>query len=706
MVEEATAAGARTTDHDAHGARGAEQGDAGGAGDAMIAAGGPIPLVGASIGRTGGDGPGGSSASASDRAFGRTGGGARIPDGVRGQFESSLGLDLSDVAVHTDAAAAQTAASVGARAVTIGQNIFFAAGQYDPGSPAGQELLAHEVAHTAQQRDAAPRAQSKAEAAPPTHGAEVEADRAAAAMVAGQPAAVTPVGEVGAFAKEYTRDELLAAYRAALSRSDWLEVAHRLNGFSDGDIAMLVGKLSYGQLAHVREVSPDQRVIDAIDAADANAKRIAEAYQAYEAAVKAARAGGSWTDVANHLNGMGDWDIQDRMKKFTWFELMKIKDATDNARVLAHVDKADAARVAREKAAYDAAVKEQRWADVARHLNAFDDAGIVASVNAIVDLPNGKLYVQRIRAQAIQLMPDHHHRVTSVIDALPKDHGGTSLDPIPYTATVAVPDISDDTRPLPGTDLRDFGGNAKIRTFADELAASVGARTVATNPKADAAATEKTERARLESCFTSTGAVAITNMGYKAFARYAKDWMSEMREGGDMKFMLGGWRYLEPAPIDQGGLVDADPSVRFEGGRAFKVHPVVNTFLQSMGPGGFYPQTRVDHNGPKWAPYCLDIFPSIPRDERGLHQREEMVAFFERIHAAVGLSSADWSANYNDASVDAEVNRKLGKNYLTFASTDGTGNWHGALKLHVHLNLIPSSGAPGGAAPALDPNHE
>jgi hypothetical protein len=80
------------------------------------------------------------------------------------------------------------ATAVGARAYTIGQDIHFNAGQYDPGSQTGQHLLAHEVAHTVQQAGSAPSRQYKLEVSQPGDGLEVAADTAADAMVAGRPA--------------------------------------------------------------------------------------------------------------------------------------------------------------------------------------------------------------------------------------------------------------------------------------------------------------------------------------------------------------------------------------------------------------------------------------------------------------------------------------------------------------------------------------
>jgi len=114
--------------------------------------------------------------------------GASLPAGPRARFEASLGVDLGAVRVHTGAASAEAAAAVGARAFAVGQDIHFGAGEYDPASSAGQHLLAHEVAHTAQH---SPGPQCKLAVSSPGDAAEVEADRAADAMVAGQPASVS-----------------------------------------------------------------------------------------------------------------------------------------------------------------------------------------------------------------------------------------------------------------------------------------------------------------------------------------------------------------------------------------------------------------------------------------------------------------------------------------------------------------------------------
>lgn len=116
-------------------------------------------------------------------------GGQALPDQQRTKFERSLGTDLSGVRVHTDEAAGERAASVNARAYAVGQDIAFGRDQYRPGTAAGDRLLAHEVAHTVQQAGAS--GEGALATTEPGDAIESQADCAAAAMVAGRPAAVS-----------------------------------------------------------------------------------------------------------------------------------------------------------------------------------------------------------------------------------------------------------------------------------------------------------------------------------------------------------------------------------------------------------------------------------------------------------------------------------------------------------------------------------
>ncbi len=66
-------------------------------------------------------------------------------------FGPRFGHDFSHVRVHTDAAATRSALAVDASAYTVGRDIVFASGKYEPGTSEGRRLLAHELTHVAQQ---------------------------------------------------------------------------------------------------------------------------------------------------------------------------------------------------------------------------------------------------------------------------------------------------------------------------------------------------------------------------------------------------------------------------------------------------------------------------------------------------------------------------------------------------------------------------
>lgn len=73
---------------------------------------------------------------------------------VRSRMEAAFGMDFSRVRAHTDSRAATISNRVNARAFTIGNHIAFGNGEYQPGTLTGDALLAHELAHTVQQREA------------------------------------------------------------------------------------------------------------------------------------------------------------------------------------------------------------------------------------------------------------------------------------------------------------------------------------------------------------------------------------------------------------------------------------------------------------------------------------------------------------------------------------------------------------------------
>ena len=118
-------------------------------------------------------------------------GGSPLGAAVRAPLERSFGRGLGGVRVHSGAAAAWAARSVRARAFALGKDIWFGAGEYRPDDPAGRRLIAHEVAHTLEQRPTASLDRVRLGAV--DDPAEVRADRAADAAVRREPAPA-PVG--------------------------------------------------------------------------------------------------------------------------------------------------------------------------------------------------------------------------------------------------------------------------------------------------------------------------------------------------------------------------------------------------------------------------------------------------------------------------------------------------------------------------------
>jgi uncharacterized protein DUF4157 len=117
--------------------------------------------------------------------------GEPLPTTTRAFFEPRFGFDLSRVRIHSDEEAARSAQWVGAPAYAIGQHIIFGSGRYEPRSIGGRMLLAHELSHTIQQRDAGLPAQ-EGKMRRSTSKEEREAERAAASVLASHHPALTP----------------------------------------------------------------------------------------------------------------------------------------------------------------------------------------------------------------------------------------------------------------------------------------------------------------------------------------------------------------------------------------------------------------------------------------------------------------------------------------------------------------------------------
>ena len=79
------------------------------------------------------------------------GSGSPMADSTKSFMENRFSTDFSDVKIHTGDYAAQISNDLNAQAFTVGNDIYFNAGKYAPGTSDGKRLLAHELTHVAQQ---------------------------------------------------------------------------------------------------------------------------------------------------------------------------------------------------------------------------------------------------------------------------------------------------------------------------------------------------------------------------------------------------------------------------------------------------------------------------------------------------------------------------------------------------------------------------
>ena len=77
--------------------------------------------------------------------------GQPLPERSRSFFEPRVGFDLRKVKIHDGSEAARLASDVRARAFTIGRDVVFGSGEYQPDTAVGKRLLAHELTHVVQQ---------------------------------------------------------------------------------------------------------------------------------------------------------------------------------------------------------------------------------------------------------------------------------------------------------------------------------------------------------------------------------------------------------------------------------------------------------------------------------------------------------------------------------------------------------------------------
>jgi outer membrane protein OmpA-like peptidoglycan-associated protein len=111
--------------------------------------------------------------------------GTSLPDSTRRYFGARFNTGFDQVKVHTDTHADQMANGFDARALSVGQDIYFQKGRYAPESTSGKQLLAHELAHVAQRKISQHNVAGGLQVTQPAHRAEQEAEHAGVAALGG-----------------------------------------------------------------------------------------------------------------------------------------------------------------------------------------------------------------------------------------------------------------------------------------------------------------------------------------------------------------------------------------------------------------------------------------------------------------------------------------------------------------------------------------
>ncbi|WP_431257230.1 eCIS core domain-containing protein [Roseateles chitinivorans] len=128
--------------------------------------------------------------------------GESLGGGLRARMEGAFGTRFSAVRLHTDGNAARLSNRLNARAFAIGPHIAFGGGEFQPGTPAGDALIAHELAHVVQQGQGGEAAASPAREAAVSGAPEAALEHDADAAAAGVAATLWDAGSVSGLHRE------------------------------------------------------------------------------------------------------------------------------------------------------------------------------------------------------------------------------------------------------------------------------------------------------------------------------------------------------------------------------------------------------------------------------------------------------------------------------------------------------------------------
>jgi hypothetical protein len=241
------------------------------------------------------------------------GGGEPLPSTERRFFEERFGHELSSVRVHADKPAAEAARALRADAFTLGRDVAFAEGRYDPGSDSGRRLLAHELVHVIQQGAAAPLAGGGARGPVATTGGGPRIARQAAEGVRPvEPGTVPPM----------IRRDPDPTLAAAVAARDWRKAAEFLNGLDASAMQAQLATLGRGAIASIHVGALENPRLGPRSAV-ANATRAVYLDLNYENELKKK----NWPQVARFLNGFNRDDMLVRLRRLDPAQVQSIHDA-------------------------------------------------------------------------------------------------------------------------------------------------------------------------------------------------------------------------------------------------------------------------------------------------------------------------------------------------------------------------------------------
>jgi Domain of unknown function (DUF4157) len=187
----------------------------------------------------------------------RHGAGEPLPAAVRADLEPRFGRDFSAVRTHTDGDAARAALAAGAQAYTVGRDVVFGEGRFQPGLADGRALLAHELAHVVQQ-------QGQGSAGPAAGaGAEAEADHVASLVAGGAMAPSVAQRAPQAMQRKVEMRDVGKGEQSGFARLQ--ELVDRLNQMAAGGTFSMEGKeLAYKATEGATPTAFEQQMINFI----------------------------------------------------------------------------------------------------------------------------------------------------------------------------------------------------------------------------------------------------------------------------------------------------------------------------------------------------------------------------------------------------------------------------------------------------------